>query len=82
MTETPSSDMNPMAAEMLNGSPVTSSARMPPATANGMPASASKRVARRVEQAVEQDQDQAETDGHEHQKALLGILQILELARP
>ena len=42
ITDTPRSEMNPMAADMLNGNPVTSSARMPPATANGIPASASK----------------------------------------
>ena len=42
ITDTPRREMNPMAAEMLKGSPATSSARMPPATANGMPASASK----------------------------------------
>ncbi len=42
MTDTPNSDMNPMAAETLNGSPVTNSASTPPATAKGIPAKASR----------------------------------------
>ena len=42
ITETPNSEMKPIAAETLNASPVTYSAMMPPAIANGMPASASR----------------------------------------
>ena len=42
MVETPNNEMNPMAAETLRLRPDTQSPRMPPATANGMPASASR----------------------------------------
>ncbi len=42
MTETPRSEMNPIAAETLKSSPVTYSARMPPLIANGSPSSARK----------------------------------------
>ena len=42
MTETPNSDMNPMAADTLNGNPVTNNASTPPPIANGIPAKASR----------------------------------------
>jgi hypothetical protein len=37
LTETPNSEMNPIAAEMPKASPEMASAMMPPPTANGMP---------------------------------------------
>ena len=42
MTDTPNSETNPMAAEMLKSKSVTYSATTPPATAKGIPASASR----------------------------------------
>ena len=42
ITETPNSEMKPMAAEMLNSRPEIYSAIMPPVTAKGSPASASR----------------------------------------
>jgi hypothetical protein len=47
---------------------------------NGIPASASRLS--RIEQAVEQRQDQREADRHDQRQALLGQLQLFELAGP
>ena len=44
MDETPNSEMKPMAAEILKFKPATVSPRIPPATAKGMPESASRLI--------------------------------------
>ena len=45
ITETPNSEMNPIAAEMLKSNPETYNPKMPPQTANGSPNRA-KRLSR------------------------------------
>ena len=63
ITDTPNNDTNPIAAEMLKSRPEKYSASTPPPTANGMPASAKQAVAQRIEQAVEQHDDQQQLMG-------------------
>ena len=55
---------------------------MPPATEKGIPSSAISAVAQRVEQAVEQHQDENQGDWNDQRKSFLRLLHSLELSGP
>ena len=82
ITDTPNSEMKPIAAEMLNSRPVTYSAMMPPPIGERDAGQRQQAVAQRIEQAVQQHQDQHQADRARRPPAVLGALQVLEFAGP
>ena len=74
--------MKPTAAETLRLRPATYSPRMPPADRERNAGQRDQAVAHRIEQAVEQRQDQEQAERHDDREPLLGLLQRAELARP
>ena len=82
ITETPNSDTKPIAAEMLKSSPVTVKRQDAAADRERNAGQRQQAVAQRIEQAVEQHEDQQQADRHDDRQARLGLLQLLELAGP
>ena len=82
ITATPNSDMKPIAAETLKARPETIERDQAAADREGNASKRQQTVAHRVEQSIEQRQDQQQRDRDHHRQPLFCFLQIVELARP
>ena len=82
MAAIPNRAMKPIAAEMLNGVPVTASANIPPISAIGYHAHGDERIFHRFEVQIQKQADKKNADRHHDFEARDGVLQIAELANP